>query len=78
MHVCECVCVYGKYQNPKINREGIILYGVYVYACYSSTLISCAARRMTYTQTRIRIPSLNRQNKSTYLNSVITCRIFFG
>ena len=22
MHVCVCVCGYGKYQNPKINRGG--------------------------------------------------------
>ena len=58
MHVC--VCVYGKYQNTKINREGILLYGyVCVYACYSNTLKSYAARRMTYPQTRIWIPYFN-------------------
>ena len=27
MHVFVCVCVYGKYQNPKVNREGILIYG---------------------------------------------------
>ena len=24
MHVCICMCVYGKYQNPTINRAGIL------------------------------------------------------
>ena len=58
MHVCVCVCVYAQYQNTKINREGILIYGyVCVYAWYSNALKSFAARRMTYTQTRIWIPS---------------------
>ena len=57
MHVC--VCVYVKYQNPKINREGIPMYGcVCVYACYSNTLKSYATRHMKYLKTRIWIPSL--------------------
>ena len=52
------VCVYGKCQNPKIIREGILIYGcMCVYAWYSNTLKSYAARRNTYTQTRIWIPS---------------------
>ena len=25
MHVCVCVCGYGKYQNPKIYRDGILI-----------------------------------------------------
>ena len=33
IHMHVCVCGYGKYQNPKKNREGILIYGcVYVYA----------------------------------------------
>ena len=52
MHVCVCVCVYGKYQNTKINREGMC-----VCAWYSNALESYAVRRMKYTQTRIWIPS---------------------
>ena len=59
MHVCVCVCVYGKYQNPKIDREDILIHVyVCVYAWYSNTLKSYAARLMTYPQTRIWIPSL--------------------
>ena len=27
MHVCVCVCGYELYKNPKINREGILIYG---------------------------------------------------
>ena len=43
IHVWVCVCVYGKYQNPKINRKGIHKYGcVCVYAWYSNTLNSYA------------------------------------
>ena len=54
MHLCVCLCGYGKYQNPKIYREGILIYGcVCVYAWYSDTLKSYAARRMTYPQTRV-------------------------
>ena len=57
MHVYVCVCGYGKYQNPKINREAIFIYGcVCIYAWYSNTLKSYAARRMAYPQTRIWIP----------------------
>ena len=26
IHMHVCACVYGKYQNPKINREGILIY----------------------------------------------------
>ena len=26
IHMHVCVCGYGKYQNPKINREGILIY----------------------------------------------------
>ena len=51
--------LYGKYQNTKINREGILIYGyVCIYAWYSNALKSYDARCMTYTQTRIWIPSL--------------------
>ena len=33
IHMHVCVCGYRKYQNPKINREGILIYGcVCVYA----------------------------------------------
>ena len=57
--VCVCVCGYGNYQNTRINWEGILIYGyVCVYAWYSDALKSYAARRMTYRQTRIWIPSL--------------------
>ena len=83
MHLCLCVCLcgYGKYQNPKIYREGILIYGcVCVYAWYSNTLKSYAAKRMTYRQTRIWNPSLKRQssrkrasNKSCY---ELTNRLF--
>ena len=59
MHLCVCVCVYGKYQNTKINWEGILIYWyVCVYAWYWKTLKSYPARRMTYPQTHIWIPSL--------------------
>ena len=60
MHVWECVCGYNKNQNTKINRKVILIYGwVWVYAWYSNTLKSYAARRMTYPQTRIWIRSLS-------------------
>ena len=33
VHICVCVCLYGKYQNTKINRQGILIYGyVCIYA----------------------------------------------
>ena len=52
MHIC--VCEYWKYQNP-IDK---LIYGcVCIYVWYSNTLKSYAARRMTYTQTHIWIPS---------------------
>ena len=35
MHVYVCVYVYGKYQNTKINREGILIYG---YVCVLSEI----------------------------------------
>ena len=27
IHMHVCVCGYGKYQNPKINRKDILIYG---------------------------------------------------
>ena len=85
MHVCVCVCVYVNYQNPKINGEGILMYGcVCVYAWYSDTLKSYAKRRMTYLQTRIWIPSLMQfmkwaaawQNKQNDLWAQQRLRVF--
>ena len=41
MRGCVCECGYGKYQNPKIDREGILIHGsVCVPARYSNTLKS--------------------------------------
>ena len=63
MQVCVCVCIYRKYQNTKINREGILMYGyMCIYAWYSNALKLYAARGMTYTLTRIWIPSLRCRN----------------
>ena len=63
MHVCVCVCVYVKYENPKINIEGTLMYRcVCVYAWYSNTLNSYATRRMTFSQTRMWIPSFSFEN----------------
>ena len=67
MHVCVCVCGYVKYQNPKINREGILMYGcVCVYAWYSNTVKSYATSRMTYTQKRIWIPSFSLRRETNH------------
>ena len=69
MHIC--VCGYGKYQNPKINRDGFLIYGcVCVYAWYSDTLKSYAARCTTYPQTRIWIPSFRRLGERCNANDV--------
>ena len=50
-----------KISNQNINKEGILIYGcMCVYAWYSNTPKSYAARSMTYPQTRIWIPSLSQ------------------
>ena len=67
MHVCVCVCGYGKYQNPNIYREGILIGRVFlckdVCAFKHATQIHRNrmlqdAWRMTYPQTHIWILSL--------------------
>ena len=46
-----CRCGYGKYQNPKINREGILIYQcVCVSTWYTNTLKLYAASGMSYPQ----------------------------
>ena len=79
MHICIRECGYLKYQNPKINREGILIYGcVCVYALYSDPLKSYATRRMTNSQTRIWIPSLikgfiRNETRKCHFNDYAEC-----
>ena len=47
--IYESICAngYGKYQNPKIKKDGILIYRcVCISACYSNTLKSYAAWRI--------------------------------
>ena len=68
------VCVYTKYQYTMINREGILIYR---YGAFThDTLNSYAAKRMTYPQTRIWIPTLTEKNRTLYVLMICShCRV---